>query len=93
MRDPPGLERLDGCREVMGVAEGFTEPTECWREFLSRLKSRGLHGARMFLGGKAAGMAGSVAEVFPKAACRRRTTRFHRNVPVKVPEFKCCSHS
>lgn len=44
----------DGCREVIGCAEGFAESSECWRDFLSWLKSRGLHGARMFAGDKAA---------------------------------------
>ena len=46
----------DGYREVIGAAEGFTESAECWREFLSWLKSRGLRGVRMFTGDKAAGM-------------------------------------
>ena len=42
----------DGCREVIGCAEGFTESSECWRDFLSWRKSRGLRGARMFTGDK-----------------------------------------
>lgn len=46
----------DGCREVIGAAEGFTESSECRREFLSQLKSRGLHGVRMLAGDKAAEM-------------------------------------
>ena len=55
----------DGYREVIGAAEGYTESSECWREFLSWLRSRGLRGVRMFTGDKAAGMVGSIAEVFP----------------------------
>ena len=35
----------DGYREVIGAAEGFTESAECWREFLSWLRSRGLASA------------------------------------------------
>lgn len=50
----------DGCREVIGCAEGFAESSECWRDFLSWLKSRGLRGVRMFTGDKAAGMVGSI---------------------------------
>lgn len=57
----------DGYREVIGCAEGFTESSECWRDFLSWLKSRGLRGVRMFVGDKAAGMVGSTAGVFPGA--------------------------
>ena len=73
----------DGFREVIGAAEGFTESAECWREFLSWLKSRGLRGVRMFTGDKAAGMVGSIAEVF-----QRCTVHFYRNVLAKVPKSK-----
>ena len=58
----------DGYREVIGAAEGFAESSECWRELLSRLRSRGLRGVRMSTGDKAAGMAESIAGVFPGAA-------------------------
>lgn len=78
----------DGYREVMGAAEGFTESAGCWREFLSWLKSRGLRGARMFTGDKAAGMVGSIAEVFPGAAYQRCTAHFYRNVLARVPKSK-----
>lgn len=76
----------DGYREVTGAAEGFTESAECWREFLPRLKSRGLRGVRMFTGDKAAGMVGAIAEVFPEAAYQRRTVRFYRNVLTMAPK-------
>lgn len=78
----------DGCREVIGAAEGFTESPECWREFLSRLRSRGLRGVRMLTGGKAAGMVGSIAEAFPEAAYQRRTVHFCRNVLARVPKTR-----
>ena len=78
----------DGYREVLGCAEGFTESKECWRGFLSWLKSRRLRGVRMFVGDKAAGMAGSIAEVFPGARYQRRTARFYRNAPAKAPKSK-----
>ena len=66
----------DGYREVIGCAES----SECWRDFLSWLKSRGLRGVRMFVGDKAAGMVGSIAEVFPDARYQRCTVHFYRNV-------------
>ena len=78
----------DGYREVIGAAEGFTESTECWREFLSWLKSRGLRGVRMFTGDKAAGMVGALAEVFPDAAYQRCAVHFYRNALSKVPSSK-----
>ncbi len=79
---------VDGCREAVGAAEGFAESPECRREFPSWLKSRGPRGARMFTGDKASGMVGAIAEVFPEAACRRRTARFYRNAFSKVPKPK-----
>ena len=78
----------DGYREVIGAAEGLAESAECWREFLSWLRSRGLRGVRMFTGDKAAGMVGSIAEVFPGAAYQRCTVHFYRNVLAKVPKPK-----
>lgn len=78
----------DGCREVIAAAEGFTESAECWRDFLSWLKARGLSGVRMFTGDKAAAMTGAIAEVFPDAACQRCTVHFYRNVLAKVPKSK-----
>lgn len=78
----------DGYREVIGAAEGFTESSECWREFLSWLKSRGLRGVRMFTGDKAAGMVGAIAEVFPGAAYQRCTVHFYRSVLARVPKSK-----
>ena len=78
----------DGYREVIGAAEGFTESAECWREFLSWLKGRGLSGVRMFTGDKAAAMTSAIAEVFPDAAYQRCTVHFYRNVLAKVPKTK-----
>ena len=78
----------DGYREVVGCAEGFTESKECWRDFLSWLKSRGLRGVRMFTGDKAASMVGSIAEVFPGAKYQRCTVHFYRNALAKVPKSK-----
>lgn len=78
----------DGYREVIGAAEGFTESSECWREFLSWPKSRGLRGVRMFTGDKAAGMVGAIAEVFPGAAYQRCTVHFYRSVLARVPKSK-----
>ena len=78
----------DGYREVIGAAEGFTESAECWREFLSWLRSRGLRGVRMFTGDKAAGTVGAIAEVFPEAAYQRCTVHFYRNVLARVPKSR-----
>lgn len=69
----------DGCREVIGCAEGYTESAGSWREFLLSLRDRGLRGVRMVTGDKSAGMVGALAEVFPEAPCQRCAVHFHRN--------------
>ena len=78
----------DGHREAIGAAEGFTESSECWRDFLSWLKGRGLSSVRMLAGDKAAAMTSAIAEVFPDAAYQRCTVHFYRNVLAKVPKTK-----
>ena len=42
----------------------------------------------MFTGDKAAGMVGSIEEVFPGAAYQRCTVHFYRNVLARVPKSK-----
>ena len=78
----------DGYREVIGAAGGFAESSGRWRELLSWLRSRGLHGVRMVVGDNAPGMVGSIAGVFPEAACRRCAVHFYRNVPVRAPKSR-----
>ena len=41
---------------------------------------------RTVVGDKASGTVGSIVEVFPDAAHRRRAARFYRNVPARVPK-------
>lgn len=78
----------DGYREVIGAAEGYTESAECWRDFLSWLKGRGLSGVRMITGDKASAMTSAIAEVFPDATYQRCTVHFYRNVITKAPKTK-----
>jgi len=78
----------EGYREIIGCAEGLAESKECWAEFLSWLKSRGLRGVRLFTGDKDSGMVGALAEVFPDAKYQRCTVHFYRNVLAKVPKSK-----
>lgn len=78
----------EGYREIIGCAEGLTESKDCWIEFLSWLKSRGLRGVKMITGDKDSGMVGAIAEVFPDARYQRCTVHFYRNVLAKVPKTK-----
>ena len=78
----------DGHREVIGAAEGLTESSGRRRDFLSRLRSRGLRDVRTVVGDKASGMVGPIAEVLPEAAYQRCTVHFYRNVLARVPKSR-----
>ena len=57
----------DGCREIIGAAEGMKEDKESWRSFFVWLKERGLTGVRLIIGDKNLGMLETIPEVFPDA--------------------------
>ena len=70
----------DGCREIIGAAEGMKEDAESWKNFLVWLKERGLDGVKLIVGDKCLGMCNAVTEVFPEAKYQRCTVHFYRNV-------------
>lgn len=49
----------DGYREVLGAAEGMKEDKASWVNFFQWLKSRGLDGVKLIVGGQVPGYAGS----------------------------------
>lgn len=78
-------ENEDGCREGwVGRTRGFAESEERWRDLISRSKLRGLRGVRILAGGKAAGIAGSIAGAFPSAALRISAAMCWRDCVGKV---------
>jgi putative transposase len=74
-----------GFREVLGVAEGAMEENPSWHGFLHSLKQRGLTGVELFVGDWCAGLAKSIAALFPGVAYQRCVLRFHRSVLSLVP--------
>lgn len=46
----------DGCREILGAAEGMEEDRESWHSFFVWLKERALTGERLIIGNKNLGM-------------------------------------
>lgn len=82
-----GVNR-DGCREIIGAAEGMKEDRESWKEFFVGLKNRGLKGVRLIVGDKCLGMLESIPEVFPDAKYQRCTVHFYRNVFSVTPRHK-----
>ena len=78
----------DGCREIIGAAEGMKEDKESWRFFFIWLKERGLNGVRLILGYKCLGMLETIPEVFPDEKYQRCTVHFYRNIFSATPR-KC----
>ena len=75
----------DGCREIIGAAEGMKEDKESWHSFFVWLKSRGLKGVRLITGDKCLGMLETIPEVFPDAKYQRCTVHFYRNIFSATP--------
>lgn len=70
----------DGCREIIGAAEGMKEDKDSWHSFFVWLKERGLEGVRLIIGDKNLGMLETIPEVFPNARYQRCTVHFYRNI-------------
>ena len=70
----------DGCREIIGAAEGMKEDKESWHSFFVWLKERGLCGVHLIIGDKNLGMLETIPEVFPDARYQRCTVHFYRNI-------------
>ena len=70
----------DGCREILGAAEGMKEDRESWRSIFVWLKERGFTGVHLIIGDKNLGMLETIPEVFPDARYQRCTVYFYRNI-------------
>ena len=78
----------DGCREILGVAEGAREDTESWRSFLRYLKHRGLSGVDLIISDKSLGLVEVLGEFYPTAQWQRCVVHFYRNVFTVTPKGK-----
>lgn len=78
----------DGCREILGAAEGMKEDRESWRSFFVWLKECGITGVRLIIGDKNLGMLETIPEVFPDARYQRCTVHFYRNIFTVTPRNK-----
>ena len=78
----------DGCREILGVAEGAREDAESWRTFLRYLKQRGLKGVELIISDKSLGLVEVLGEFYQKAQWQRCVVHFYRNVFTAVSKGK-----
>ena len=75
----------DGRRQILAVELANRESRSSWREFLSRLKQRGLTGVESVVSDDHPGLKQAVCEVVPQAAWQRCHVHFLRNALDYVP--------
>jgi putative transposase len=83
----------DGRRQVLGVELAcpkgtrsvYRESRSSWRDFLLRLRERGLAGVEFVVADDHAGLKAAIREVLPEAACQRCYVHFLRNALDYVP--------
>jgi putative transposase len=78
----------EGRRCVLGVEMANRESQSSWKEFLLRLKQRGLQGVLCVLSDDHAGLRKSIPEVLPEASWQRCYVHFLRNALDYLPRKK-----
>ncbi len=74
-----------GHREVLGVSVKLSENEVHWRDFLSSLKDRGLHGVRLFISDAHEGLKAARRAVFPTVPWQRCQFHLQQNAQNYVP--------
>lgn len=75
----------EGRRQVLSVDLANRESRSSWKEFLEKLKERGLHGVEFVVSDDHQGLKKAIAEVLPGAAWQRCYVHFLRNALDYVP--------
>lgn len=77
--------RHDGKRELLGVSVALSEAEVHWREFLTDLKDRGMHGMKLFVSDDHAGLKAARAAVFTSVPWQRCQFHLQQNAGAYVP--------
>ena len=75
-----------GHREILGIDVGDSENEIFWREFLRRLRARGLDGVRLVISDQHAGLVAAIKRCFQGAAHQRCRVHFARNLLAMIPK-------
>ena len=76
---------MEGRRQVLGVELANRESRSSWREFLTALKERGLHGVEFVVSDDDEGLKKAIAECLSRAAWQRCYVHFLRNAIDHLP--------
>ena len=77
---------FDGQRSVLGVSVSLSEAETHWRQFLSSLKSRGLHGVIMITSDDHPGIKAALKSTFNGVSWNRCHVHLQRNATAYVPK-------
>lgn len=75
----------EGKKEVLGIELANRESTTSWKEFLLKLRERGLHGVDFIVSDDHAGLKKAIREIFPEAIWQRCYVHFLRNALDYLP--------
>lgn len=75
----------EGRRCVLAVEMANRESASSWRDFLLRLRERGLHGVEFVVSDDHAGLKAAIREVLPESAWQRCYVHFLRNALDHLP--------
>ena len=75
-----------GHREILGIDVGDSENEVFWREFLRRLRARGLEGVRLVISDQHAGLVAAIKRCFQGASHQRCRVHFARNLLAMTPK-------
>ena len=78
---------LDGKRSILGVSVALSEAEVHWRNFLSSLVARGLHGGKFIVSDAHPGMAAARQAVFPSVPWQRCQFHLQQNAQAYVPRI------
>jgi putative transposase len=79
--------RADGKRDILGVSVALSEAEVHWRQFLTELKDRGLHGIKLFVADDHAGLKAARRAVFPSVPWQRCQFHLQQNAGHYVPRM------
>lgn len=75
----------DGKRDIIGVPVALSEAEVHWRDLLSSLTGRGLHGIKLLVSDSHAGLTSARAAVFPSVPWQRCQFHLQQNAQAYVP--------
>ena len=75
-----------GHREILGIDVGDSENETFWRDFLRKLRARGLEGVQLVISDQHTGLVAAIKRCFQGASHQRCRVHFARNLLATIPK-------